>query len=185
MDNELTLAVNAILLQLFTIYSYISDGLADAAESLTGRFIGARDRTSLKKYIRRCAAYSLCISLFFVLLYVGGWRQMLSLLVDNGGQRDEVIEYASRYIGWIMVIPITASFPFLMDGIMSGATYTTIMRNSMIISSAGFFAIYYIFVSFLGNDALWLAFSSYMLLRSLIQYAMTDGLQRVYNRACA
>lgn len=183
MDNELTLAVNTLLLQMFTIYSYISDGLADAAESLTGRFIGARDELSLKRYIKRCAIYSICISAFFVVLYVGGWQQLLMLLVDNNDQQGDVIAHASEYIGWIMVIPITASFPFMMDGILSGATYTHIMRNSMIISTAAFFSIYYIFVSFMGNNALWLAFSSYMLLRSLVQYIMTNKLRRVYDCA--
>ena len=41
------LPVNTLLLQLFTLFSYINDGFAYAAEALTGRFIGARDVKAL------------------------------------------------------------------------------------------------------------------------------------------
>ena len=44
------LAVNAMLLQLFTLFSYMNDGFAYAAEALTGRFIGARDVASYRSY---------------------------------------------------------------------------------------------------------------------------------------
>ncbi|MEG1406169.1 MAG: MATE family efflux transporter, partial [Alistipes sp.] len=40
MDDPALLAVNTLLLQLFTLFSYMNDGFAFAAEALTGRFIG-------------------------------------------------------------------------------------------------------------------------------------------------
>lgn len=43
LGNQELLAVNALLLELFTLFSYMNDGFAYAAEALTGRFIGARD----------------------------------------------------------------------------------------------------------------------------------------------
>ena len=43
MEDPVLLAVNTLLLQLFTLFSYMNDGFAYAAEALTGRFIGARD----------------------------------------------------------------------------------------------------------------------------------------------
>ncbi|MBR4037484.1 MAG: MATE family efflux transporter [Tidjanibacter sp.] len=49
--GDLTLAANALLMQLFTLYSYMSDGFAYAAESLTGRFVGERNRPALASSI--------------------------------------------------------------------------------------------------------------------------------------
>lgn len=48
MDDPALLAVNTLLLQLFTLFSYMNDGFAYAAEALTGRFIGARDGEALR-----------------------------------------------------------------------------------------------------------------------------------------
>ena len=43
------LAVNTLLMQLFTLFSYFMDGFAYASESLCGRFKGANDRVNLAK----------------------------------------------------------------------------------------------------------------------------------------
>ncbi len=42
--GDTILAVNSLLLQFFMFFSFFIDGYAHAAEALTGRFIGARDR---------------------------------------------------------------------------------------------------------------------------------------------
>lgn len=54
MEDPVLLAVNTLLLQLFTLFSYMNDGFAYAAEALTGRFIGARDVKALRDCLRRC-----------------------------------------------------------------------------------------------------------------------------------
>ena len=73
---------------------------------------------------------------------------------------------AGRYIVWIILIPIASAMPFIMDGIMVGATETRVMRNSMFGATAAYFAIYYALRPWIGNNALWLAFTLYMLLRA-------------------
>ena len=40
-QGEIVLAVNTLLMQLFTLFSYIMDGFAYAGEALAGRYIGA------------------------------------------------------------------------------------------------------------------------------------------------
>ena len=37
MESDIVLAVNTMLLQMFTLFSYMNDGFAYAAEALTGR----------------------------------------------------------------------------------------------------------------------------------------------------
>ena len=70
MDDPVLLAVNTILLQLFTLFSYMNDGLAYAAEALTGRFIGARDPHSLRRCVRRCMAWCMVVAILYVGIYM-------------------------------------------------------------------------------------------------------------------
>jgi len=184
MENPILLAVNTLLLQLFTLFSYMNDGFAYAAEALTGRFIGARQPDALRRCIRGCMVWCLLVSVLFVGVYVGWWRDLLNLFVGSeSADAGAIVETAGGYIGWIIAIPLAAALPFLMDGIMVGATQTRVMRNSMILSSAAYFAIFYACEPLIGNNALWLAFTLYMFLRGVLQYFMTDRLRSLYRRA--
>ena len=178
------LAVNAMLLQLFTLFSYMNDGFAYAAEALTGRFIGARDVASLRRCIKLCLVWCFAVSFIFIGVYVGWWREIFSLLLSpDSGDVEVLLAVAEEYIGWIIVIPLAAALPFVMDGIMVGATRSRIMRNSMIWSSLCYFVILYGLGWLIGNNALWLAFTSYMFLRGVFQYFMSDRLRSIYAEA--
>lgn len=184
MGDETILAVNTLLLQLFTLFSYMNDGFAYAAEALTGRFIGARDGVSLRRCIRLCIAWCGVVSIVFVGVYVGWWRDILAMIVNpDSGDIAVLTEVAGRYIGWIIAIPVAASMPFIMDGIMVGATRSRIMRDSMLLSTLGYFAIFYALRPLVGNDALWCAFTMYMLLRGVLQYFMSHRLHDIYRAA--
>ncbi len=182
--EEGILAVNTLLLQLFTLFSYMNDGFAYAAEALTGRFIGARDKRSLRRCLVRCLAWGSLISLLFVGIYVIFWRDLLGLFVERGSaDAATILQLAGEYIGWIIVIPLAAAMPFIMDGIMVGATRTRTMRNSMFYSSVAYFVLFFTLHPLIGNNALWLAFTAYMFLRGVLQYLMTDRLREIYRQA--
>lgn len=180
--NEEILAVNTLLLQLFTLFSYMSDGFAFAAEALTGRFTGARDAASLRRCVRLCIGWSIGIALVFVSAYLGWWRELLGIFVDsNQPNASSLIELAGSYIGWVIAIPLACSVPFLLDGVMIGATQTRVMRDAMLLSTVAFFALFYGLQPVIGNNALWLAFTSYMFLRGVFQYFMTQRLESIYR----
>lgn len=184
MGDKNILAVNTILLQLFTLFSYMNDGFAYAAEALTGRFIGARDSASLRKCIKLCVIWCFVVSFIYVGVYVGWWRDIFSLLVDSeNSDLESLLAVAEQYIGWIIIIPIASALPFVMDGIMVGATRSRIMRNSMIWSSVCYFVLLYGSSWLIGNNAIWLAFTSYMFLRGVFQYFMSDRLRDIYREA--
>ena len=184
MDDATILAVNTILMELFTLFSYMTDGFAYATEALTGRFIGAKDLVSLKECVRKCIAWCMVVALLYVGLYIGWWRELLGLFIEDGAtEADMILEYAERYIGWIIMIPLVCSLPFMMDGIMVGATQSRIMRNSMLFASAAYFCLFFALQPLLGNNALWLAFTSYMALRGVFQYFMSDRLKAIYRQA--
>ena len=184
MGDKNILAVNTILLQLFTLFSYMNDGFAFAAEALTGRFIGARDVASLKRCIKLCIVWSVVIAIVYVGAYVGWWRDIFTLLVDSESANiTELLAVAEQYIGWIIVIPIACALPFVMDGIMVGATRSRIMRNSMVWSSICYFVLLYGTGWLIGNNAIWLAFTSFMFIRGVLQYYMSDKLRDIYREA--
>ena len=184
MEDRTLLAVNALLLELFTLFSYMNDGFAYAAEALTGRFIGARDRASLGDCLHRCLLWGTLVSVVFVGIYLVWWRDLVGLFVDRANpDTPQIIELAGRYIVWIILIPIASAMPFIMDGIMVGATETRVMRNSMFGATAAYFAIFYALRPWIGNNALWLAFTLYMFLRGILQYIMTRGLRTIREKA--
>ena len=183
MEDKTLLAVNTILLQLFTLFSYMTDGFAQATEALVGRFIGAGDGDSLRHCIRNAIIWSLVVATVFVGIYLIWWRDLLHLFtLNNPASSAQIIETAGRYIGWIIAIPIASSLPFLMDGIMVGATRTRIMRDSMILSTVVYFGVFFAFTPLVGNNALWCAFLLYMLLRGVLQYLMTHRLHDIYRQ---
>ena len=184
MGSDLYLAVNTILMQLFTLFSYMSDGFAYAAEALTGRFIGAVDEVRLRDCLKKCMGWAAVIAVLYIGIYIGWWQDIIALFVGReGGNLDEIIACAGDYVGWVIAIPLIGSIPFMLDGVMVGATLTRVMRNTMLISTAVHFALFFTLRPILGNTALWLAFVSYILLRGVCQYLLSNRLEQIYKKA--
>lgn len=164
-QGDVILAVNTLLMQLFTLFSYIMDGFAYAGEALTGRYIGAQDGKSLHRFIRSLFRWGIGLSFVFTLLYSIAGKYLLELLTNDA----EVIHAAERYFYWVLAIPLAGFSAFLWDGIFIGATATRQMLYSMIVASGCFFIIYYSFHGFMGNHALWMAFIIYLSLRGFME----------------
>lgn len=174
--GDTLLAVNALLMQLFTIFSYMMDGFAYAAESLIGRYVGARNLPLIRSTLRRLLWWSGGVALVNILLFGALWRPLLGLFTRSG----EILAAAGNYIGWVVLIPLLGFAPFLVDGALIGATATRVMRNSVFWSTVLFFGAYYGLCGALGNDALWFAFILFLVARGILQYTMTGGLKRWY-----
>lgn len=163
--GDVTLAVNTLLMQLFTLFSYVMDGFAYAGEALTGRYVGADDRVALRRTIRHLFGWGIGLSLAFTLLYVTAGSDFLRLLTDD----EPVIEASALYIGWTLAIPLVSFTAFLLDGICIGATATHVMLKGIATASALFFLLYYSLQDILGNHALWLSFLVYLGVRGGVQ----------------
>lgn len=164
-QGEVVLAVNTLLMQLFTLFSYFMDGFAYAGEALTGKYIGARQTEAMHRMIRRLFGWGIGIAVVFTLLYAIGGETFLRLLTDE----QQVIEASAVYFPWAIAIPLTGVWAFLLDGIFIGATATSLMLRSMVAAAAGFFFTYFSFRTACGNHALWLAFLVYLSLRGVVQ----------------
>lgn len=167
-QGDVILAVNTLLMQLFTLFSYIMDGFAYAGEALAGRFIGAKNDVGLRRCIRLLFLWGIGLSLSFTILYAFLGRDFLGLLTND----TSVIEASGDYFYWVLAIPLCGFSAFLWDGIFIGATATRLMLYSMLVASATFFIIYYLFYRSMGNHALWMAFLGYLSLRGGMQWIL-------------
>ena len=173
-QGDVVLAVNTLLMQLFTLFSYIMDGFAYAGEAMTGRYVGARNNTGLQRMIRLLFRWGWGLSLSFTILYMIGGQDFLGLLTND----TTVINAAGSYYYWVLAIPLAGFAAFLWDGILIGATATRLMLYSMLVASGMFFLIYYIFYALMGNHALWMAFLIYLSLRGIMQWILWHSSHR-------
>ncbi len=173
--SDEVLAIDALLLQFFTLFSYIMDGFAYAGESLVGRYIGAREPHNLRLSVRLILLWGLILTVFFTLIYALFSQQFLHIFTSD----TALIDAAGDYLVWVLAIPVCGFAAFLFDGIFVGATASRTMRNAMFIATGAFFALYFGLKALTNatdgltterwNNILWLAFMVYLLLRGLLQ----------------
>ena len=164
------LAVNTLLMQLFMLFSYIMDGFAYAGEALTGRFIGAKNHSSLQKAIKYLLIWSAILAFSFTFLFFAAGDKILYILTDNAS----IIKDAMKYIHWTILVPIAGFAAFLFDGVYIGATASKAMRNIVVLATILFFAIYYLFETKLGNNGLWIALLLFLTLRSILMWSLNQ-----------
>lgn len=155
-------AANAVLITFLMLVSYALDGFAYAAEALTGKAVGAKDRRELQLLFALLAQWGLLLGVVFSLLFWLGGPALITLLTSI----TAVQTTAQYYLPWLIALPLLAVWSYLLDGIYIGATQGRAMRNSMLLSFAGF-ALCYALAHKLGNHALWLALCVFMLLRGV------------------
>ena len=168
------LAVNTLLMQLFTLYSFVMDGFAYSAEALCGRYYGAGDSVSLSRAIRLVFLWSLGLTTLYTLAYILGGQAFLSLLTDD----SVVIASSADFLPWAMVIPFAGIMAFVWDGIFIGMTLTKGMLLGTCTASIIFFATFFTLSPFLGNHSLWFAFILYLVSRGITQsiyFRMSDS----------
>ena len=162
--GDLVLAANQILLQFLAILSYAVDGFAYATESLTGKFYGAKDNSNLQKSIKYCFIWGMSFAVLFMLVYGFQGENLLAVFTDN----QEILELASTYLIWMVIMPIASSGAYIWDGIYIGALAGKPMRNSMIIATfLVFLPLYLLLKPYYGIHALWLSMMAFMIGRTI------------------
>lgn len=172
--SDEVLAIDALLLQFFTLFSYIMDGFAYAGESVVGRYIGARDPKRLRLSIRTLLLWGMLTTALFTSLYAFWGRYFLQIFTSE----EALIAAASAYLPWVIAIPLCGFAAFLYDGIYVGATAARTMRNTMFVATAAFFLLYFGLKAIATanstltiphwNSILWLSFLVYLTLRGLL-----------------
>ena len=164
-QGDTELAVNTMLMQLFTLYSYIMDGFAFAGEAMVGKAIGGKMRQIYDDTVHRLFRWGWGVAAVFTLAYFLEGRAFLSLLTDDVA----VLGTAQVYQPWILLFPLCGMAAFIWDGIYIGATATKGMLISMASGMMVFFLLYFTLVPLWGNHGLWCAFVVYLATRGVSQ----------------
>lgn len=164
-QGAVILAVNTLLMQLFTLFSYIMDGFAYAGEALCGRLYGAGNVVEFRRMVRRLFIWGGALTAAYTLAYAMGGSGFLSLLTDDSA----VIGEATHYFAWAVLIPVAGVAAFVWDGVFIGITATRGMLAATAVAAAVFFAVNASLAHLLHNNALWLAFLMFLFTRGAVQ----------------
>lgn len=167
-QGTLMLSANTLLLILFTLTSFLLDGLAYAAEALGGKYCGAADRKAFSTLTRRLFLWGIIVAIAFTLVFAFGGKPLLHLLTSE----HDVISTALPYLPWAVAIPIAGVTAFLLDGLFIGLTATRPMLWSTALAAVVFFALYFALAPTLHNHALWLALIAYLTMRGIVEMLM-------------
>lgn len=163
--GTMTLAVNTLLMQLFTLFSYVMDGFANAGEALCGKYTGADNHGAFFATVKRLFAWGAALTVAYTAVYALGGSAFLALLTDD----SQVLRAAGEYLPWAIAIPAAGVAAFVWDGVFIGTTDTRGMLVSSAVSALLFFGIYLLASPTLHNHGLWLAFIAYLLTRGVVQ----------------
>ena len=161
--GNVVLAANAVLLNFQTFMAHALDGFAHAAEALGGGAIGARDRQAFRDAVRVSVFWGLLVAVAFALVYLLAGPFVIDALTGI----ESVREAGRDYLLWLVLMPLVAVFPFLLDGIFLGGTRGATMRNAMIVSLLIYLVSCYFLVPVWGNNGLWASLTIFMGARGL------------------
>ena len=162
-SGDVILAANALLMNFFLVGSFFLDGLATAAEQLSGRAVGANYRPAFDRALRLTIGWGFVVAACLSLLFYAGGGALIDLMTTADGVR----EAARVYLVWAALTPLVGALAFQMDGVFIGATWSDDMRNMMLVSFAAFLLVWWFAAEPLGNHGLWLALLVFLGLRGL------------------
>ena len=171
-DTEL--AVSAILMKLFMLFSYFVDGFAYAGEALVGKQIGEMKGSAagqgnpsgslvsrLRSVVVALFAWSLGVGVVFTLVYALWGNGCIGMMTDDA----VVCAAAMPYMGWLIAMPIVSTLAFMWDGVYVGAAAGKEIMIAMIWAAVAFVAGYVATEPLWGVQALYVGYFAHLLAR--------------------
>lgn len=170
-EGTAVLAANTIMLNLVMFIAYFLDGQAQAAEQICGKAVGANYRPAFERALRLALVwgYVIAAGLCILLILTG------PMLIDFMTTAQDVREIARDYVVIAALVAVTGVLPFVMDGVMTGATLNTIIRNGMVASFLVFLVTALTLQPWLGVTGLWLAMHMFFIARGVIFWFAVRG----------
>jgi len=128
------LAVNAIILQMLAVSAYALDGIANAVESLTGRFSRYKNRLLLRTAVRLTLFWSFVFALLMSLLFA----LCKPFIVQTITSITELQLLLDRYYLWVWLLPLASWLSYWFDGICLGLGRLEIMLYSVFLAMSVF-----------------------------------------------
>jgi MATE family multidrug resistance protein len=172
--GELTLAANAILLQIHYIMAYLFGGFANASSIIVGRAIGARNQPLYTRAFFLSAQWGF-VAAIVLSIFILFWGESIVALFTT---ITEVREVAIDLLIWMLIFPFVGFWGLQLDGIFSGATEAKSIRDSMILALIVFVLAIWLFVPIYHNHGIWLAFVLFSFARSIFLSLFVPKLTR-------
>jgi len=163
-SGEIVLASSAVLLNFLMVTAFFLDGQAQAAEHYCGKALGARYRPAFEQALKLSMLWGLVIGFGLFLFWIIAGPVLIDFMTTN----QEVQQMARQYLFVAGLISFTGVVPFVMDGVMTGATLHTIIRNGMVASFLIYIIAAYILQNLFGLIGLWLALHIFFVSRGVI-----------------
>ena len=168
--GDIELAVSSILMKLFMFFSFFVDGFAYAGEALVGKAYGEKNESKIKDQkspivdvVHALFNWSIGVGLLFTLFYALTGRANIEMMTNDA----DVITASTRYIGWLIAMPLISTLAFMWDGIYVGATAGKQIRNSMIWAAVCFVVGYAATYRLVGAQALYIAYFAHLIARAV------------------
>ena len=172
--GDAVLAASHILLQLISFSAFFLDGYAFVAEALVGQALGAKDKTTFDEAVGKTTTIAFVTAVCLGLSILLAGDSLVAALTDLLSVREKASEMISLAAIYVMI-----SFgAFQLDGIFIGASATKQMRNSALISTGSFLAVWWPLSSFWGIFGLWYSFIFYLAMRAFSLLIFYPGLRR-------
>nr|WP_246624605.1 MATE family efflux transporter [Oceanobacter mangrovi] len=181
-QSELILATNSLIITLLMLISNALDGIAHAAESLTGQSLASRSREpdnhhhllQVRSTLLLTGVNSLTLALLLTLVFALGADQIWPLLTNN----VQLLPVLADYQHWLIWLPLIGCWSYWLDGLCIGAGATATMRNAMLAATLLVFLPLWWFTRELQNTGLWLSFYAFLLARGVFVIPFTIRLYK-------
>lgn len=161
--NTEVLATNAILFQVHYMMAYLFDGFANASSVFSGRAKGNKNIQLYNQTLR----WSLQACIICPIILIAIWLTFDTTIIKLLTNQANIITLSLQYQYWLIIFPIVASGGLIYYGVFSGISYTTSIRDSMLLALLVWFVAQYIAVPIWGNQGLWLAYNLFSFGRSI------------------
>lgn len=161
--GPVTLAANAVLMNFFMVGGFWLDGLANAAETIIGRSIGAGHRPTFERGVWLTGIWSAVLAALTTLLFLAIGNPLIDFLTTVPEVRAEAYDH----LPWAALTALSGFLAFHMDGVFIGATWSHAMRNRMLMAFAGYCLALGVLVPAFGNHGLWASLNVFLILRGI------------------
>jgi MATE family multidrug resistance protein len=156
-------AINAILMQFFSLIALGLDGVAYAAEALVGEQKGKKSAKGIIYVTLHGLVWSTLVAVVYSLIFVVWGTEIISTITDQPVLKLEMKDY----LIFVYCLPIIAHWCFFFDGVFVGLTRAKAMRNSMFLCGVVvYFPAFWVFISY-ANQGLWMAMLLFLLFRGV------------------
>ena len=121
-QGEVVLAVNTLLMQLFTLFSYIMDGFAYSGEALVGKYIGADNRPALHRTVRQLFIWGIGLSTGFAISLVARYSWGCSPMKFLSSGKPE-ITFIGYWLSHLQASPLSYGTEYLSEPLPPGKCF--------------------------------------------------------------